>query len=44
MVPGRPNIAFVEYNTMGESSIAREALDRHNMAPNHPIQVTFAKR
>jgi U2 small nuclear ribonucleoprotein B'' len=44
MVPGRPEIAFVEFSTELEASQARSALDHFNIVPQHEIRVAFAKK
>jgi len=44
LVPGRSDIAFVEYDTEVQSAIAKENLEGFRVDPTHPIKITFAKR
>jgi RNA recognition motif-containing protein len=43
MVPGKSNIAFVEYETVGYAEGAREALNGFEISPNHKMGCEFAK-
>ncbi|KAI9596829.1 RNA-binding domain-containing protein [Syncephalis fuscata] len=44
LVPTRPDIAFVEYETEDEAAEAKEALHRYQIKEGHPIRVTFARK
>ena len=43
-IPTRPEIAFVEYETDAQAGVVRVGLDRHELRPNRPMRVTFARR
>ncbi|RUS20997.1 U2 small nuclear ribonucleo protein B''-like protein [Endogone sp. FLAS-F59071] len=44
LVPGRVDMAFVEYENEGQSALAKDALDGFKLTPTRPIRVTYAKR
>lgn len=45
MIPNRPDLAFVEYESEQAANTARAALDRYEMLPgSQPIRVLFARR
>ena len=44
MVPGKPDIAFVEYDNESHSAVAKKALHGYRMTPEREIKVTFAKK
>ena len=44
MVPGKPGIAFVEYETEANAGIARKELDNFKLTPTKEMKVEFAQR
>ncbi|XP_074595960.1 U1 small nuclear ribonucleoprotein A snf [Brevipalpus obovatus] len=44
LVPGRHDIAFVEFESEFLSAPAKEALQGFKITPNNPIKITFAKK
>jgi U2 small nuclear ribonucleoprotein B'' len=44
LIPGRPDIAFVEFESETHSSVARDALEGFSITPTHAIHVSFAKK
>ncbi|KAI8901303.1 U2 small nuclear ribonucleoprotein B [Globomyces pollinis-pini] len=44
LVPGKSDIAFVEYDTDGESSVAKQSLHGYRISADKEIKVTFAKK
>lgn len=44
MVPGKSDIAFVEYDTEIESGLAKQSLHGYRISPEKEIKVTFAKK
>jgi len=44
LVPGKVDMAFVEYENEGQSALAKDALDGFKLTPTRPIRVTYAKR
>lgn len=44
LVPGRPDIAFVEYEDDSQSNAAKTALQGFRVTPSAPIRITFAKK
>ncbi|KXS13780.1 RNA-binding domain-containing protein [Gonapodya prolifera JEL478] len=44
MVPGKSDLAFVEYTDESQAAVAKNALNGFKMAPEKEIRVTFAKR
>ncbi|KAG0143296.1 hypothetical protein CROQUDRAFT_135068 [Cronartium quercuum f. sp. fusiforme G11] len=43
-IPGRSNIAFVEYTDSASSGVAKDALHNYKFDGEHKIKVTFAKQ
>lgn len=44
LVPSRPGIGFVEYETDLQAGAAKNQLNGFKIQPTHAITVTFAKR
>jgi U2 small nuclear ribonucleoprotein B'' len=44
LVPGRSDIAFVEFENEQLSTMAKDALQGFKMGPNNPIKITYAKK
>jgi RNA recognition motif-containing protein len=44
LVPGRHDIAFVEFDTEVQSAAARDALQGFKISPTNAIKITFAKK
>lgn len=44
LVPGKPDIAFVEFESEQQAAVAREALQGFKIVPTHSIKITFAKK
>ena len=44
LVPGRHDIAFVEFDNEFQAASAKEALQGFNLTPNSSIKITFAKK
>nr|XP_039260532.1 U1 small nuclear ribonucleoprotein A-like [Styela clava] len=44
MVPGRHDIAFVEFDNEGQSASAKDSLEGFKISPTHAMHVTFAKK
>jgi len=44
LVPGRHDIAFVEFENEGQASAAREALQGFKITPTHAMKISFAKK
>ncbi|XP_076353029.1 U1 small nuclear ribonucleoprotein A snf isoform X2 [Tachypleus tridentatus] len=44
LVPGRHDIAFVEFESEIQSSAAKEALQGFKITPTHAMKITFAKK
>eukprot|EP01134_Creolimax_fragrantissima_P001887 CFRG1887T1 len=44
MIPGRHDIAFVEYVEESQASIAKAQLEGTDILPGHPLKVMFAKK
>jgi len=44
LVPGRHDIAFVEFETEFQSGSAKDSLQGFKISPTHPIKITFAKK
>ncbi|KAG9510411.1 U2 small nuclear ribonucleoprotein B'', partial [Fragariocoptes setiger] len=44
LVPGRHDIAFVEFDNEFQSSAAKEALQGFNLSPTHKMVITYAKK
>jgi len=43
-VPGRHDIAFVEFEVEGQAADAKNALQGFKISPTHAMRVTFAKK
>merc|ERR1712173_332291 len=44
LVPGRPDIAFVEFETEMQSAAARDALQGFKITPTTAMKISFAKK
>lgn len=44
LIPGRCDIAFVEFENEFLSATAKEALNGFNLSPTHKMRITFAKK
>lgn len=44
LVPGRHDIAFVEYESEYAAAIARQTLQNFKITPSHALQISFAKK
>jgi len=44
LVPGRHDIAFVEFMSEQQSTVAKESLNGFKITPSHPISIHFAKK
>mmetsp|Transcript_38920 Transcript_38920/g.95764 ORF Transcript_38920/g.95764 Transcript_38920/m.95764 type:complete len:247 (+) Transcript_38920:94-834(+) len=44
MVPGKVGIGFVEFETEGQSSVAKETLQGFKLTPTNSMKITFAKK
>ncbi|GAU87779.1 hypothetical protein RvY_00577 [Ramazzottius varieornatus] len=44
MVPSRPDIAFVEYETEVHAAVAKEQMQGFKVTPTHKIKIVFAKK
>lgn len=44
IVPGRSDIAFVEFENEQMATVAKDALQGFKIAPNHPIKISYAKK
>ncbi len=44
LVPGRSDIAFVEFETEQHSHLAKEALQGFKIGPDHAIKISYAKK
>ncbi|CAF0930466.1 unnamed protein product [Brachionus calyciflorus] len=44
LVPGRSDIAFVEFENEHLATISKDALQGFNIRPNNPIKITYAKK
>lgn len=44
LVPGRHDIAFVEFEKVGQSTAARDALQGFKITPTNAMKITFAKK
>lgn len=44
LVPGRADIAFVEFDSDAQASAARDALQGFKISPSNAIKITFAKK
>merc|ERR1719162_1869649 len=43
LVPGRADIAFVEFDSDAQANAARDALQGFKISPSNAIKITFAK-
>lgn len=43
-MPGRHDIAFVEFDNEGNSATAKDALGGFKITPTHAMKVSFAKK
>lgn len=44
LIPGRSDIAFVEFENEYLSGTAKDALNGFNLSPTHKMRITFAKK
>ena len=44
LIPGRSDIAFVEFENEYLSGTAKEALNGFSLSPTHKMRITFAKK
>ncbi|XP_029449436.1 U2 small nuclear ribonucleoprotein B'' isoform X2 [Rhinatrema bivittatum] len=44
LVPGRHDIAFVEFEAEGQAGTARDALQGFKITPSHAMKITYAKK
>ena len=44
LVPGRSDIAFVEFESEQQSSMAKDALQGFKIGPNNPVKISYAKK
>ena len=44
MIPGRPDIAFVEFESELMSTVAKDALQGFRLSPTDVLHVAFAKK
>ncbi len=44
LVPGRSDIAFVEFENEQLATMAKDALQGFKIGPNHPVKITYAKK
>ncbi|NXW26300.1 RU2B protein, partial [Circaetus pectoralis] len=44
LVPGRHDIAFVEFENEKQAGAARDALQRFKITPSHAMKITYAKK
>lgn len=44
LVPGRHDIAFVEFESDVLGAAAKDALQGFKITPTHPMKITFAKK
>nr|XP_033794963.1 U2 small nuclear ribonucleoprotein B'' [Geotrypetes seraphini] len=44
LVPGRHDIAFVEFEAEGQAGAARDALQGFKITPSHAMKITYAKK
>lgn len=44
LVPGRHDIAFVEFETEYQSGAAKDSLQGFKVSPTHAMKITFAKK
>lgn len=44
LVPGRADIAFVEFEDEAQSAVAMDALQGFKVTPTHSMKITFARK
>ncbi|XP_069464449.1 U2 small nuclear ribonucleoprotein B'' [Ambystoma mexicanum] len=44
LIPGRHDIAFVEFESEGQAGAARDALQGFKITPHHAMKITYAKK
>ncbi|KAJ1136691.1 hypothetical protein NDU88_003106 [Pleurodeles waltl] len=44
LIPGRHDIAFVEFESEGQAGAARDALQGFKITPQHAMKITYAKK
>ena len=44
LVPGKSDIAFVEFENETQSTLAKNALDKHQITDNHQLKVLYARK
>lgn len=44
LVPGRHDIAFVEFENEVQSGVAKDTLQSFKLTPTHPMKISFAKK
>lgn len=44
LVPGRCDIAFVEFETAGQASVAKDTYNGFKITPSHGMTITFARK
>jgi RNA recognition motif-containing protein len=44
MVPGKSDIAFVEYENEIQATTAMDQLKNFKLTPTHPMKITYAKK
>ena len=44
LVPGRTDIAFIEYESDSHATQAMSALQDFRIAPTHPMRITYANK
>ncbi|XP_043911998.1 U2 small nuclear ribonucleoprotein B'' [Protopterus annectens] len=44
LIPGRHDIAFVEFDSEAQSGVARDALQGFRITPAHAMKITYAKK
>ena len=44
MVPGRPGLAFVEFDTEPHATVAKKALQNFKVTPAHKLRITYSKK
>ena len=44
LVPGRSDIAFIEFENEGQSTEARASLQGFKITPTHAMKIAFAKK
>jgi U2 small nuclear ribonucleoprotein B'' len=44
LIPNRPDIAFIEFDTEAQATTAKKALHNFKVAPNNAIKVDYAAK